>query len=338
MCDPFNTSTEAALCDERNDLDPLLAEHYATNAQHELDRALAASHPDQQRITRARRLLGTYHGLAALAQLPEDSDFDNFEAEEIEDMRSVHPDRLALMGSGGEETVALSSSPRGRSGITNRRDGVVDGGEGDESRSRESSVESITREDGLGDHGNGQQNYGNRNLGTQQWAAQQQVPQQQILQQQTLQQQMLQQQILQRQILEQQLLQNQLLQNQLLQQQLLQQRVPLPVYNPPPPQQMTAYCPPLQSMIPYQPPLQLSMNQQPNYTTMALTAMQNVMQYVQTGSITFNFGPNVIQQYGPNISQPQQHGSVHGSYDGGYDKILGGSRTRRGRRSRRGRR
>jgi hypothetical protein len=347
MCDPFNTSTEAALWDERQDLDPFMAEHYATNAQHELDRLLAASRPDQQRITRARHLLGTYHALAALAQLPKDSDFDNFQAEGDEEMAAVHPDRVALMGSGGEGAVGSSSSPRGRSVVTNRRDGVVDGDEGDESHSRESSVESITREDDLGDHGHGQQNYGNRNFGTQQWSAQRSVPQQHIPEQQTFQQQFLQQTI-EIQTLERQILQQQLRQEQLLQRRVLQQRVPPPVYNPPPPQQMTAYYPPPQSMDHYQPPLQPPMYhlprqsvvpyQQPNYTNMAIAAMQDIMQCTNGRSITFNFGPTVIHQYGPNIPQPQQHGPVHGSYDGGYDEILGGRRTRRGRRSRRGRR
>jgi hypothetical protein len=347
MCDPFNTSTKAALWDERNDLDPFMAEHYANNAQHELDRTLAASRPDQQRIAHIRRLLGSYHALAALARLPEDSDFDYFEAQESvesEGMASVHPDRLALVGSAGEEATASSSSPtRGRPVSATRTEGE---GDGSRSRSRESSVESITREDGLGDHGHGQQNYGNRNrnLRTQQWSTQQPLPQQQVPPQQLLQQQILQQEILQRQILEQQffqqqLLQQQLLQQQLLQQQLLQQRVPPPVYNPLLPQQMTAYCPPPQSIGYYQ-PLQQSVvpYQQPNYTNMAIAAIQDVMQYTNGGSITFSFGPTVIHQSGPNIPQPQRYGNDHGSYDGGYDEILGGRRTRRGRRSRRGRR
>jgi hypothetical protein len=330
MCDPFNTSTEAALWDERQDLDPFMAEHHATNAQHELDRLLAASRPDQQRITRARRLLGTYHALAALAQLPKDSDFDNFQAEGDEEMAAVHPDRVALMGSGGEGAVGSSSSPRGRSVVTNRRDGVVDGDEGDESHSRESSVESITREDDLGDHGHGQQNYGNRNFGTQKCSAQRSVPQQHIPQ--------FLKQTLEIQILERQILQQQLLLEQIPQRRTLQQRVPPPVHNPSPPQHMTAYYPPPQSMGYYQPLQQSAVPyQQPNYTNMAIAAIQDVMQYTNGGSITFNFGPTVIHQYGPNTPQPQQYGPVHGSYDGGHDEILGGRRTRRGRRSRRGR-
>lgn len=131
MPDPFNTSTEAALWDERSDLDPFMAEHYAANAQHELDRALSASPPDQQRISHVRRLLGSHHALAALAQLPEESDFEETEAEatvESEGVASIHPDRLALMGSGGDESIILDTSTRGRSAVNNRRNSfeVVD--------------------------------------------------------------------------------------------------------------------------------------------------------------------------------------------------------------------
>jgi predicted secreted protein len=130
MCDPFNTSTEAALRDKREDLDPFMAEHYATNAQHELDNALSASPPDQQRIAHIRRLLGNYHALAALAQLPDDSDFEDKEVVGSEDTAFIHPDRAARMRSGDGESVSLSSPPRGRSMFTNSRNDDVAGDEG----------------------------------------------------------------------------------------------------------------------------------------------------------------------------------------------------------------
>jgi len=149
MCDPFNTSTEAALWDERNDLDPFMAQHYAANAQHELARALAVSSPNQQRIDFVRRLLETYQTLAALARLPDESDFGDVAAQETAqdvDLAQRHPDHLALLRSGGLETNGLSSPALGRSSgeATANRSGASD-----RARSRESSVESIVREDGL---------------------------------------------------------------------------------------------------------------------------------------------------------------------------------------------
>lgn len=89
MCDPFNTSIEAALWDERHDLDPFIAEHYATNAQHELDR-LPASQPFSARLAYVRRLHARYSALAATAQLPQDSNFEESDtAESLETFSTV---------------------------------------------------------------------------------------------------------------------------------------------------------------------------------------------------------------------------------------------------------
>jgi hypothetical protein len=204
MCDPFNTSTEAARWDEREDLGPFMAEHYATNAQHEFDRALAAPFPDQQRISHIRRLLGYYHGLAALIRLPGDSDFEDaivVKAEEIaagEDTVFVHPDRAALMATDDDDEITTCSrfcSP-------------------------ESSAESISREDDLDGHVNDQQQqHIDRDPGHR---LHQQVPQQQIHQQQIHQQQIHQQQIHQQQLFQQQLFQQQHFQQQHFQQRLVQ--------------------------------------------------------------------------------------------------------------------
>jgi hypothetical protein len=376
MCDPFNTSIEAALWDERNDLDPFLAGCYATNAQHELDRAVTESRPDQQHIAHVRCLLASYHALAALAQLPEASDFDNCDDEEAVDgegLASVPLDRVALMDFGDDAGMALAPTPHGRSVSATRGSKLVAGDEGDESRSRESSVESIPRESGLGDHGHDQQDHANHSHGTQQRSPQQQGPQHQVPQQQASQQWPSQQ------IPPQQNPQPQVPLQQISQPWAPQQWAPPPVYHSlppvyhppppqqtmgyyPPPQQMTPnyqpppqcmdyyqppsqsmgyYQPPVQSMIPYHPPLYnpptQSLIYQPNYPTMAPAIMQNPMQYLNPVNITINLGPTVIHQHVSNVLQPQQHGPVHGSYDSGYDEILGGRRTRRGRRSRRGR-
>jgi hypothetical protein len=376
MCDPFNTSTEAALWDERNDLDPFMAEHYATNAQHELDRALAASHPDQQHIAHVRRLLGSYHALAALAQLPEDSDFDNFEAQvtvESEGMACVHPDRLALMGSGSEETVALSSSPRGRSVVTNRRNGVVAGGEPERSRSRESSVESITREDGLGDHVQGQQDHANHNHGTQQRAPQQQSPEKQVPRQQAPQQWSSQQWSSQP-MPPQQNFQPQVPLQQISQPWAPQQWAPPPVYHPlppvyhpPPPQQtmgyypppqcmdyyqppsqsmgyyqpplqpMTPYQPPVQSMMPYQPPLYQPPIQLPVYQESNYPTMAPA---IMQNTTRYPTPVNITINLGPTVIH--QYGpnmsqpQQYGPVHGSYDG--GYDEILGGRRTRRGRR
>ena len=149
MCDPSNTNWEVALWDERNDLDPTTACYYIANAQSELARALFASPPDMQRIDHLKRLVRSYHALVAQALLPDESGLDEAEAEETvqsADVAQMHPDRLALMGSGGHETDAVSSPAPGRSSgeITANRAGTSD-----RARSRESAVESIVRQDGL---------------------------------------------------------------------------------------------------------------------------------------------------------------------------------------------
>lgn len=149
MCDPSNTNWEAALRDERNDLDPTMACYYIANAQSELARALSASPPDMQCIDHLKRLVRTYLALAAQARLPDESGLDEAEAEETvqsADVAQMHPDRLALMGSGGHETNAVSSPALGRSfgEVTANRAGASG-----RARTRELSVESIVREDGL---------------------------------------------------------------------------------------------------------------------------------------------------------------------------------------------
>lgn len=111
MCDPFNTSIGGALWGERHDLDPFMAEYYAVNAQHELDR-LVVSQPFLAHIAHVRRLHADYSTLAATAQLPNDSDFEESEsAEELESQRMafVHPDRLALMSSAREKIAPAPS-------------------------------------------------------------------------------------------------------------------------------------------------------------------------------------------------------------------------------------
>lgn len=155
MCDPFNTSIGAALWDECHDLDPFMAEHYATNAQHELDR-LAASQPFSARIAHVRRLHAQYSALAATAQLPEDFDFeepDSAERVEIEHMAFVHPDCLALMSSRRENIMPSSSHAQCRSSTTvsaNVHNSVGPRNVRNRRRSRVSSVENIVREDGFG--------------------------------------------------------------------------------------------------------------------------------------------------------------------------------------------
>ncbi|KAG9564938.1 hypothetical protein KCU71_g1441, partial [Aureobasidium melanogenum] len=158
MCDPFNTSIEAALWDERHDLDPFMAEHYAINAQHELDR-LAVSQPFSAHIAHVRRLHADYSTLAATAQLPNDSDFEESEsAEELESQRMafVHPNRLALMSSAREEIAPAPSQTQRRSPANvsaNVNNSVVPRNARSRRRRRESSVESIVREDGFDSHG-----------------------------------------------------------------------------------------------------------------------------------------------------------------------------------------
>jgi hypothetical protein len=165
-----NTSTEAALWNERNDLDPFMAEYYATNAQHELDRALTVSPLDQLRIAHVHRLLGDYHGLAALAQLHDNSDFEDANVTKTEeivacgDTAFVHPVRAALMGADGDGNMALSSSSHSRSRFASHRNAAT-GDEGSRSRSRESSVESISRDNSLGRHVHEQRQHVNHDLG-----------------------------------------------------------------------------------------------------------------------------------------------------------------------------
>ncbi|KAG9945943.1 hypothetical protein KCU85_g6917, partial [Aureobasidium melanogenum] len=147
MCDPFNTRIEDALWDERHDIDPFMAEHYATNAQHELDR-LAVSQPFSARTAHVRRLHAAYSAIAATAQLPEDSDFDepgSAEEVETEHLGTVHPDRLALMQSGREDYAPPISLAQGRpptNDYTNANNSVVPRNAREARRSRESSIES----------------------------------------------------------------------------------------------------------------------------------------------------------------------------------------------------
>lgn len=330
MCDPFNTSTEAALWHERNDLDPFMAEHYAANAQHELDRALAACPHDQQRIVNVRRLLGSYHALASLAQLPDESDFED-EIVGSEDVGSVHRDRLALMRSGGHETRYSSSSALSRSfDEAGANDNVMDASGNDTSRSRKSSVESIVRDDGLDAGVRDQQHHVKRKHAKQAQDSQLQMQQPEDLQQ--------------------HLPQQQTFRQQVPQQQTSQQWASPPVYYPP--QQMIQYYqPPPQPMMYYQPPPQLMpMYHQSNYAALAMSFMQNAMQQPQPSNINFFFGPTYIysgspSQQVPNTLQPEQYGQDPGLYDRGYDEIIrgenarnDGSRARRRRRARKGKR
>ncbi|KAH0346293.1 hypothetical protein KCU83_g7387, partial [Aureobasidium melanogenum] len=160
MCDPFNTCIETALWDERYDLDPFMAEHYATNAQHELDR-LAISQPSSARI----------------AHVPNDSDFEELEsAEEFESERMafVHSDRLALMSTDPKDTAPPASRTRLRSPVhvsTNVNNSVVPRNVRNRRRSRESSVESIIREDGFDSRVPDHHNHVDRNQWVQEYAA-----------------------------------------------------------------------------------------------------------------------------------------------------------------------
>jgi hypothetical protein len=184
MCDPFNTSIEAALWEERNDLDPFIAEHYATNAQHELHRACDAHPRNFQHIRNVCRLVSYYNSIATSAQLPEDSDFEDGEVVDSGDAAFIHPDRAALIASGDDGTAALSSSSRSVSVSANHNNEVVAVADGPDHRSRESSVESIDREDVWDDSVRAQRHRHNRNHRVQRWAPQQQHRQQQISQQQ----------------------------------------------------------------------------------------------------------------------------------------------------------
>ncbi|KAG9566465.1 hypothetical protein KCU71_g1689, partial [Aureobasidium melanogenum] len=176
MCDPFNTCTETALWDERHDLDPFMAEHYATNAQHELDR-LAISQPSSTRIAHVLRLHATYSALAATAQLPNDSDFEELKsAEEFESERMafVHSDRLALMSTDPKDTAPPASRTRLRSPVhvsTNVNNSVVPRNVRNRHRSRESLVESIIREDGFDSRVHDHHNHVDRNQWVQEYAA-----------------------------------------------------------------------------------------------------------------------------------------------------------------------
>ncbi|KAH0373959.1 hypothetical protein KCU65_g455, partial [Aureobasidium melanogenum] len=168
MCDPFNTKIEDALWDERRDLDPFMAEHYVSNAQYELNR-LTASQPFSARTARVRRLHANYSVIAATAQLPEDSDFDEPDStEEVETERLdfVHPDRLAQMNPGHEAIAPPVSQARGRSPenvSTNANNSVVSRNTRKRRRSRESSVESIIREDGFDSRGHYHHDHVDRN-------------------------------------------------------------------------------------------------------------------------------------------------------------------------------
>ncbi|THX99154.1 hypothetical protein D6D03_07441 [Aureobasidium pullulans] len=90
MCDPSNTSIDAALWDTRKDLDSQMAGLYAINAQHELDRIWAAPRTDLDRLGRVRRLHARYRALA-LTTVAADS------TAVPEPMAFIHPDRQALM-------------------------------------------------------------------------------------------------------------------------------------------------------------------------------------------------------------------------------------------------
>jgi hypothetical protein len=310
MCDPFNTSTEAALWDEREDLDPFMAEHHATNAQHELDRILTTSPLDQQCFAHVRRLLGKYHALAALAQLPDDSDFEDKEVVGSEDMAFVHPDRAARMRSDSGESEALSSPLCGRSMITNSRNDGVAGDEGDRSCSRDSSVESIARDDERDGDVYGQQSYADRYYDTQQqnsqqYATQRWAPPPTYAQR-------------------------------------LQQILDVHQFF----SHAVAYNQPSQTMGNYHPPPQPTpMYHQPDFSAMVMALVQTSPPYSSPSDVTTNFGPTVIDQNVSNVPQPQEYESNQSDYGRGYDEILlggngahGGSRDRGRRRTLRKRR
>ncbi|THY68021.1 hypothetical protein D6C87_07881 [Aureobasidium pullulans] len=90
MCDPSNTSIDAALWDTRKDLDSQMAGLYAINAQHELDRVWAAPRTDLDRLGRVRRLHARYRALALTTVAA-----DSTAVPEL--MAFIHPDRQALM-------------------------------------------------------------------------------------------------------------------------------------------------------------------------------------------------------------------------------------------------
>ncbi|KAG9748394.1 hypothetical protein KCU73_g7097, partial [Aureobasidium melanogenum] len=154
-----------------------MAEHYAVNAQHELVR-LAVSQPFSARIAHVRRLHADYSALAATAQLPNDSDFDFEESESAEEfeserMSSVHPDRLALMSSGPEDIAPSASQTRVGSPVhvsTNSNNSVMPRNVRNRRRSRESSVESIDREDGFDFRVHDHHNHVDRNQWMQEYA------------------------------------------------------------------------------------------------------------------------------------------------------------------------
>lgn len=336
MRDPFNTTTEAALRDERNDLDPFMAEHYAANAQHELDRALAVSPPDQQRIAHVRRLLGSYHAIAALAQLPDESDFGEDAAEETvqsADLAQMHPDRLALMRSGGDEADNSSSSALGRSSgaiCTNNRNDVVAADDDYRSDSNESSVEFILRHDGLDDGVRGQQSHFDREHLRPAQSYQPRFQQSQVLQR--------------------QLPQQHIFQQQVPQQQVPQQWAPPPVYYPPQ-QTIQYYQPPPQPVVYYQPPPQpMSLHPQSNFAALSMAFVQNTTQYNQPGNINFIFSPTYIYsgpplQHMSTVPQPEHRGQDQDIYDRGCEEIIrggnsdnDGSRARRRRNARKSRR
>ncbi|KAG9696431.1 hypothetical protein KCU95_g2332, partial [Aureobasidium melanogenum] len=168
MCDPFNNRLEDALWDECHDLDPFMAEHYAANAQHELDR-LAISQPVSARVMHVLRLYAAYSAIAATAQLPEDSDFyepGSAEQFETERLGTVHPDRLALMRSGREDSAPPISQAEGRpptNVYTDAKNSVVSRNARKGRRSRESSVEPIVREGNFDTRGNHQHDHVNHN-------------------------------------------------------------------------------------------------------------------------------------------------------------------------------
>jgi len=114
-----------------------------------------------KRITQIRRSLGTYHALAALTQLPDESDFGDGEAEatvESADVGAMHPDRLALWPLLNDYS-ALSRSFGETGANGDGMNACVD----DRSGSRESSVDSIIRVDSLDGDVRGQQNHTSHN-------------------------------------------------------------------------------------------------------------------------------------------------------------------------------
>ncbi|KAH0351903.1 hypothetical protein KCU81_g2168, partial [Aureobasidium melanogenum] len=114
--------------------------------------------------------------LAATAQLPTDSDFDEPDSPEKVEMTRlefVHPDQLALMGSGREDTTLPIHQHGGRSPenvSSNANNSVVHRNGCKRRRSRKPSVESVVRGDSCKPCAHGHGDHINTNQDLQQWA------------------------------------------------------------------------------------------------------------------------------------------------------------------------